>query len=55
MKRELSNVRSQIDLFWRQRAKQHWMEDGERNTKFFHRVASMRRRFNAINKIVVEG
>ena len=55
MKRELSNVRSQIDLFWRQRAKQHWIEDGERNTKFFHRVASMRRRFNAIDKIVVEG
>ena len=55
MKRELSNVRSQIDLFWRQRAKQHWMEDGDRNTKFFHRVASMRRRFNAIDKIMVEG
>jgi len=55
MKRELPNVRSQIDLFWRQRAKQHWMEDGDRNTKFFHRVASMRRRFNAIDKIVVEG
>jgi len=31
------------------------MEDGDRNTKFFHRVASMRRRFNAIDKIVVEG
>jgi len=55
MKRELSKVRSQIDMFWRQRAKQHWMEDGDRNTKFFHRVASMRRRFNAIDKIVVEG
>ena len=30
------------------------MEDGDRNTKFFRRVASMRGRFNAINKIVVE-
>jgi len=55
VKRELSNVRSQIDIFWRQRAKQHWMEDGDRNTKFSNRVASMRRRFNAIKKIVVEG
>ena len=55
MKKELSKVRSQVDMFWRQRAKQHWMKDGERNTKFFHRVASMRRRFSAIDKIVVEG
>jgi hypothetical protein len=55
MKKDLSNVRNQIDMFWRQRAKQHWMVDGDRNTKFFHRVASMRRRFNAIDKIVVEG
>jgi len=31
------------------------MEEGDRNTKFVHRVASMRRRFNAIDKIVVEG
>jgi len=30
------------------------MEDGDRNTKFFHRVASIRRRFNATDKIVVE-
>ena len=48
MNRELPKVR-------RQRAKQHWMEDGDRNTKLFHRVATMRRRFNAIEKIVVEG
>ena len=31
------------------------MKDGDRNIKFFHRVASMRRRFSAIDKIVVEG
>ena len=48
-------VCSQIDTIWCQRAKQHWMEDGDRNTKFSNRVASMRRRFNAIKKIVVEG
>jgi len=55
VKRELSKVQSQIDVFWRQKAKQHWMEDGDCSTRFFHRVASMRRRFNVIDKIVVEG
>ena len=55
MKRQLSKVRTQMDIFWRQRGKQHWMRDGDRNTKNFHRVASMRRRYSAIDKIVVEG
>jgi len=31
------------------------MEDDDRNKKNFHRIASMRRRFDAIDKIVVEG
>jgi len=52
---KLSVVRSQIDIFWCQRAKQHLMEDGDRNTKFFHRVANSRRKFNAIESIKVEG
>ena len=55
MKKELSVVRSQMDIFWRQRTTQHWMEDGDRNTKFFHRVANCRRKFNAIESIEVEG
>ena len=55
IKRELSNVQSQIDLFWRERAKEHWLDKGDRDTRFFHRVGGMRRRFNAIDKIVVEG
>jgi len=31
------------------------MEDGDRKTKFFHRVANSRRKFNAINNIEVKG
>ena len=55
MKKGLSVIRSQIDIFWRQTAKQHWMKDGDRNTKFFHRVANSRRKFNAIESVVVAG
>jgi len=44
-----------MEIFWRQRAKQHWTEDGDRNTKFFHRVASVRRKFNAMQNIVMDG
>jgi len=55
VKKELSMVRKSIDIFWRQRAKQQWSEDGDRNTKFFHQVANIRKRFNAIHKIQVDG
>ena len=55
VKKELSMVRKSIDIFWRQRAKQQWIEDGDRNTKFFHQVANRRRKLNAIHKIKVDG
>jgi len=44
LKKELSMVRNWKDIFWRQRAKLQWMQQGDRNTKFFHRVASNRRK-----------
>ena len=34
VKKEISLVRKGVDTFWPQRAKQHWILDGDRNTKF---------------------
>ncbi|XP_042962496.1 uncharacterized protein LOC122296768 [Carya illinoinensis] len=36
------------EMKWRQRAKQHWMKVGDRNTTFFHLQASHRRKANSI-------
>ncbi|GMP89308.1 hypothetical protein CsSME_00040946 [Camellia sinensis var. sinensis] len=36
------------ELYWAQRSKQHWLSLGDRNTKFFHRMASWRRSRNRI-------
>ena len=55
VKKELSLLRSSLDVYWRQRAKQHWLVDGDRNTKFFHQVANRRNKFNGIHKIKVDG
>ena len=42
----------QLDLKWRQRAKETWMLHGDKNSKYFHTCASQRRRKNVISSIL---
>ena len=42
----------QEELKWRQRAKENWLHDGYRNTKYFHTYTSQKQRRNRINHIV---
>ncbi|XP_074322934.1 uncharacterized protein LOC141659900 [Apium graveolens] len=39
------------EIFWRQRAKQFWLREGEKNTRFFHKFASTRKEHNKIKKL----
>lgn len=39
------------EIFWRQRAKQFWLRDGDKNTRFFHRYASVRKAHNKIKRL----
>ena len=39
-------------MYGRQRAKVHWLENGDRNTNFFHQYASERRRRGRVSRIV---
>jgi hypothetical protein len=39
---------------WKQRAKQNWYKNGDRNTPFFHAWADHRQRINHISWIVDE-
>lgn len=41
----------QEDVYWRQRAKQHWLRSADANTRFFHQYASHRRKKNLVEKL----
>jgi exonuclease III len=43
------------ELKWRQRAKETWLAQGDKNSKYFHACASQRRRANNIVAITDEG
>ncbi|MCI25873.1 hypothetical protein A2U01_0047064, partial [Trifolium medium] len=47
----LSKVLKQEEDYWKQRAKTHWLRDGDANTKFFHAIASTRKKKNSITKL----
>ncbi|VFQ91828.1 unnamed protein product [Cuscuta campestris] len=49
--KEIDSLMDKNDCYWRQRAKQHWLSEGDRNTRFFHNYASHRRRKNYIRKL----
>ncbi|KAI0492234.1 hypothetical protein KFK09_026503 [Dendrobium nobile] len=48
---EFNNTLGRLSMWWRQRAKIHWMNEGDINSKFFHAYASSRRNSNKINGI----
>ncbi|KAF5447221.1 hypothetical protein F2P56_032789 [Juglans regia] len=59
--KEIKNLQKDIDRLleeenvkWQQRAKQNWLRDGDRNSKFFHRCANQRSKTNEISKLVLD-
>jgi hypothetical protein len=42
----------QEETYWRQRAKMHWLKEGDLNTKFFHLSASIRSKAKKIDKLI---
>ncbi len=55
LKSQLSDLAAEEEVLWKSRAKQHWLREGDSNTKFFHAVANGRRRSNFIEVVEDEG
>lgn len=46
---QYDQIRDVEALFWRQKSRDKWLSDGDRNTKFFHLTTKIRRRRNKID------
>lgn len=49
---KLTALLIQEEKFWKQRSKVHWLKDGDQNTRFFHSIATSRKKQNNIKKQV---
>lgn len=52
MQKGVDKILEAKNIKWKQRAKWRWLEEGDKNTKYFHQVASQRRKTNMIKKLV---
>ena len=50
---ELSLLQEEIS--WRQKSRIRWLKEGDKCTKFFHRIANSNRRTNSIESLSVNG
>ncbi|KAL4324684.1 hypothetical protein GQ457_11G014580 [Hibiscus cannabinus] len=55
LKRELDVVLAQEESLWHQKARSRWIENGDRNTRFFHASTMSRRKHNTISMLRIGG
>ncbi|WMV13963.1 hypothetical protein MTR67_007348 [Solanum verrucosum] len=43
------------EISWRQKSRALWLNEGDKNTKFFHKIANAHRRYNNIDQLMIHG
>jgi hypothetical protein len=54
LKYRLEKLEEQKDIYWKQRAHVHWLQEGDRNTSLFHACATQRKKRNKIKRLKME-
>ena len=52
---QIQNLLSLEEVSWRQKSRMLCIKERDNNTKFFHKVANSRRRYNYISMLEVNG
>ena len=52
---EVENLLSLEEISWRHISRMLWIKEGDNNTKFFHKMANSRKRFNHLSFLEVDG
>lgn len=50
---DLEEIAKNEEISWRQKSWIQWLKQGDKNTKFFHKVANAQRRHNTIDKLTI--
>lgn len=51
LKEELQDILNREEIMWFQKARTTWMNDGDRNTKFYHTKTKVRRSKNRVTML----
>ena len=54
-KSEYENLLILEEIHWRQKSCATWLQEGDKNNRFFHQVANSNRRFNSIDRLSIQG
>ncbi|KAL1200002.1 hypothetical protein V5N11_007211 [Cardamine amara subsp. amara] len=54
LKLELADAYRSEEVYWKQKTRENWLKDGDRNTKFFHGSVKRRRAQNTIPILINE-
>ncbi|KAG6634828.1 hypothetical protein CIPAW_11G000200 [Carya illinoinensis] len=54
LQKDIDALSDRLNMKWKQRAKVHWLQKGDRNTKYFHFCTTQRKKRNCVKSLIDE-